>query len=160
MTADTVAAHDQVETFREDVIYPEHAQRTESPLFAQNKRTLVQKLNTPCFVCGSSDKREVHHFIVEWAMWDEADPQKVLDVAHHFDIYGYAAQLGDKPIESPDDIRNLMVLCGEHSIDGQVVAGGHHRGVDCGIHRLTFPTWIGQKIAKAGVTITKALKAA
>ena len=152
-----VAAHDQVETFREDVVYPAHAQRTESPEFGRNKRQLVQKLDLPCFVCGSRDAREVHHYIVEWAMWDEADPDKVLEVAHHFDIYGFAEKMGDQPIQSPDDVRNLMVLCGSHSLDGQVIEGGHHRGVDCGIHRLTFPTWIGQKIAKAGVTITKAL---
>lgn len=157
--ASAVLAHDQVETFREDVVYPQHAQRKESPLFAQNKRQLVTKLDTPCFTCGSRDAREVHHFIVEWAMWDEVDPAKVLQTAHHFDIYGFAAQMGDMPFESPDDIRNLMVLCGSHTLDGETIEGGHHRGVDCGIHRTTFPTWIGQKIAKDGVTITRALGA-
>jgi hypothetical protein len=138
------AAHDQRETIVVDVAYPDHAQRTESPEFAANKRTLVTRLDTPCFSCGGKQNREVHHFIIEWAEWDFADPDKVLKAAHHFDIYGYAAQLGDKPIASPDDIRNLVVIC-----------EGCHRGRGTGIHLVPFPNWISQVVARAGITILK-----
>lgn len=52
-----------------------------------------------------------------------------------------------KPIESPDDIRNLVVLCETH-----------HRGVNKGVHDLTMPIWFPQRAVKAGVEITKAIE--
>lgn len=139
-----VASHEQRETLIIDVEYPEHVQRTESPEFARNKTQLVRKLDTPCFCCKSRDAREVHHFVIEWAEWDDADPEKVLDRMHHFDIYGFAAQLGDAPVASPDDIRNLMVICARC-----------HRGAGTGIHRVPFPDWISQVVAKDGDIILK-----
>lgn len=141
--ADT-AAHEQRETLTVDVEYPAHAQRTESAEFAANKRTLVHKLDTPCACCGGREAREVHHFIIEWAEWENADPVKVLQWCHRLDVYGYAAQLGDKPIESPDDIRNLLVIC-----------AACHRGAGLGIHMVPFPNWISQVVARAGVEILK-----
>lgn len=139
-----VAAHEQRETISIDVEYPAHAQRTESPEFAANKRTLVTKLDTPCFCCGGKDRREVHHFLIEWAEWDFADPAKVLQMAHRLDVYGYAAQLGDKPIASPDDIRNLVVIC-----------ASCHRGAGTGIHLVPFPNWMAQVVAKEDITVLK-----
>jgi hypothetical protein len=82
----------------------------------------------------------------------------VLDTLHIFDPYGYTHKMGDIPIDSPDDIRNLMVLCGRCEIDGVSVPGGHHRGVNAGVHDLTFPTWIAQRAVKAGTSITKAIQ--
>ena len=141
------AAHEVKETLTIDVEYPEHAQRTESAEFGHNKRTLVTKLDTPCFCCGSKEHREVHHFLIEWAEWDNADPAKVLQKMHQMDIYGYAAQLGDKAVESPDDIRNLVVICATC-----------HRGAGTGIHLVPFPNWISQVVAKDGVQILKPVK--
>lgn len=140
----SIAEHEQRETLTIDIEYPDHAQRTESPEFAANKRTLVTKLDTPCFCCGGKENREVHHFIIEWAEWDFADPAKVLIAAHRLDIYGYAGQLGDKPIESPDDIRNLVVICAKC-----------HRGRGTGIHLVPFPNWIAQVVARDGEVICK-----
>ena len=137
-------AHEQRETFTIDVEYPEHAQRTESAEFAANKRTLVTKLDTPCFCCGSKEGREVHHFVIEWAEWDNADPAKVLQKFHQFDIYGYAAQFGDKSASGPDDIRNLVVICARC-----------HRGAGTGIHLVPFPNWISQVVARDGVQVLK-----
>ena len=137
-------AHEQVETLRVDVEYPAHPPRTESAEFAANKRTLVTKLDTPCFCCGGKDHREVHHMVIEWAEWDNADPAKVAQKCHQFDIYGYAAQLGDKPVTSPDDIRNLVVIC-----------AACHRGAGTGIHLVPFPNWISQVVARDGVVVLK-----
>lgn len=137
-------AHEQVETLEIDVEYPEHAQRTESAEFGLNKRLLVTKLDLPCFSCGSKTAREVHHMVIEWAEWDNADPAKVLQLVHQFDIYGYASQLGDKPVLSPDDIRNLVVIC-----------ACCHRGRGTGIHMVPFPNWISQVAAKQGIVVLK-----
>lgn len=150
--------HEMKHSVTEFVEIPDHAKRTESALFSRNKRTLVRQLDLPCWVCGNRDHREVHH-IHEWALWGALDPDKALDTLHVFDPYGFTHQIGEKPLESPDDIRNLLVLCGHCEINGVPVPGGHHRGVDAGIHDLTFPTWIAQRAVKPGVSITKAVQA-
>lgn len=153
-------AHTQKHEFTEYVVDPTHADRKaegESPEFSRNKRQMVRQLDLPCFICGSRNKREVHH-IHEWSLWNALDPEKVLDTLHVFDPYGYTHQMADKPIASPDDIRNLLVLCGECEIDGVTVPGGHHRGLDAGVHDMTFPTWIAQRAVKPGLSITKAIQ--
>jgi hypothetical protein len=143
-------AHEQTDTIHEDVLYPEHVQRTESATFRTNKHTLVRKLGLKCWLCDpasplkcSIEKPLEAHHLHEWALWSDLDPAKVLDILRVFDPYGFAHQMGDQPVESPDDIRNLLILC-----------EAHHRGVDTGVHRLTFPIWLPQRAAKPGVQIT------
>jgi len=139
-------SHEESRTIHEFIEYPDHAKRTESSEFRANKRRLVQQLDIGCWICGSKDAREVHH-IHEWSLWDALDPEKVLNSLHAFDPYGYTHTAGDKAIESPDDIRNLVVLC-----------EAHHRGVDMGAHDLTMPVWFPQRAVKDGVSITKAIE--
>jgi hypothetical protein len=153
------AAHEQKHTFTEVTEYDAHDKRTESAEFRKNKRQMVRQLDLPCWICGSRDAREVHH-IHEWALWPKLDPEKVLDTLHVFDPYGYTHHLGDQPIASPDDIRNLLVLCGSHTIDGVEIPGGHHRGVNIGVHDITFAIWIAQRSVKDGETITHAINKA
>lgn len=150
------AAHHQQHTMIEVVDYDAHAARTESADFRKNKRQMVRQLDLPCWCCGSREKREVHH-LFEWALFSKLDPEKVLDTLHVFDPYGYTHQMGDKAIETPDDIRNLIVLCGSHTIDGVEIPGGHHRGVNIGIHDITFPIWLAQRAVKPGENITEAI---
>lgn len=150
------AAHIQPHTLTEFVNYPDHAERTESPEFGRNKRLLVRQLDLPCWTCGSRDKREVHH-LFEWSLWGALDADKVLDTLHQFDPYGFTRKMGEAPIASPDDVRNLLVLCGEHKQDGLVVQGGHHRGAGLGMHDLTFPIFVAQRAVKAGLSITSAI---
>ena len=139
-------AHEQKDTIQEDVWYPAHVQRTESATFRANKHTLVKKLRLKCWVCGCSEHLEVHH-LHEWALWPDLDPEKVHDDLMVFDPYGFSHQMTGQPVESPDDIRNLLVLC-EH----------HHRHPEQGIHRLTFPVWLPQRAANPGVQITEPVK--
>jgi hypothetical protein len=149
--------HEQKHTITEFIEYPDHEARTESAEFRKNKRILVKQLDLPCWTCGSRDHREVHH-LHEWALWGALDAEKVLDTLHQFDPYGFTHKMGEQPIESPDDIRNLLVLCGHHTtLAGEEIPGGHHRGVDLGIHDLTFPIWLALHSAKDGVELTKAV---
>lgn len=148
--------HEQKHTITEFIDYPDHEKRTESSEFRKNKRILTRQLDLGCWVCGSRENREVHH-LHEWALWDALDPEKVLDTLHVFDPYGFTHHGGDKPIETPDDIRNLLVLCGHHEVNGVPVPGGHHRGNDLGVHDLTFPIWVAQRAVKDGISITKAI---
>jgi 5-methylcytosine-specific restriction endonuclease McrA len=135
-------AHEQTDTIREEVLYPEHVQRTESEEFRRNKLRLVRKLDLGCWVCGSRDKREVHH-IHEWSLAPSLDMSKALDTLHCFDPYGFTAHDPETPLSGPDDLRNLLVLCETC-----------HRGADAGVHRLTYPIWVARRAAKPGVQIT------
>ena len=137
--------HEVKRTIHEDIEYPDHEKRTESSEFNRNKRLMVKQLDLPCWICGSKDAREVHH-IHEWSLWAALDQDKVLSSLHAFDPYGYTHTAGDKPIESPDDIRNLVVLCEMH-----------HRGENTGVHDLTMPIFFPQRAVKEGMSITKAV---
>lgn len=148
--------HTQKHTITEYVNYPDHSTRTESPLFSKNKREMIDKKNLPCWICGSTGAREVHH-LHEWALWDALDNTKVLDTLKVFDPYGYTKDDSITPIETPDDIRNLLVLCGVCDIDGNEVAGGHHRGLNAGAHALTMPIFLAQRAVKPGISITRAI---
>ena len=140
---ETQGTHETHRTLCEDVIYPDHPQRTESAEFSHNKRLLVKQLDVPCWICGSRENREVHHYFVEWALFEDVCPEKLLDAVHQFDPYGFGKKMADQPIETPDDIRNLLVLC-----------AGHHREVEQGIHVMTHPIWHAQKIVRDGIKIT------
>lgn len=137
--------HEDKVTLHEDIIYPAHEKRTESELFRENKKKLVEHLDTPCWICGSKENREVHH-LIEWSLFPAIDPEKMLLVLKFFDFYGYSKNDDSIP-QSPDDIRNLVVLCETH-----------HRGVDNGVHAITFPIWIALKCKKEGIEITKQIK--
>lgn len=150
-----VEEHEQTEKVTEYVVFPEHSQRTESELFRANKHKLVHELNLPCFKCAMKSypnhpppeayqNREVHHWLVEWAAWNAVDPAKVQYLLDNgfFDAYGFSAQMKGQPFESPDDIRNLIVLCERHHRDGHV-----------GVHHSTAPEWLSDLVAKDGVDI-------
>lgn len=154
----TEKIHEVNRTIHEEIEYPSHEQRKESSEFTHNKTILIKQLDLPCWICGSRDSREVHH-IHEWSLWNALDHKKVLETLHVFDPYGYTQKMGMTiPIETPDDIRNLLVLCGEHSLNGNIVKGGHHRGVDLGVHELTMPIWIALRSLLPNIEITKAIQ--
>lgn len=141
-----VAEHAQTRTLREVVITPDHAQRTESPEFRAAKERLRADGHYRCWVCGATDNLQVHHFGIEWSLAGVADWTEVKAFCEEWDPYGYGRLLRNQPITSADDVRNMLVLCQEH-----------HTGVDhadndsgTGIHSLTFPVWVVQKLARAG----------
>jgi hypothetical protein len=150
----TVKQHEQTQRDEEYVVFPEHAQRSESELFRKNKHKLVHEMNLPCFKCNvksggnpppeAFEHREVHHYLVEWSAFNAVDPVKVQHLLDNgfFDPYGFAAQMKGQPFESPDDIRNLLVLCQKH-----------HRQASVGIHHATAPEWLSDMVAKDGVDI-------
>jgi len=150
-----VQEHEQTERNEEYVVYPQHEQRTESELFRHNKRQLVHEMNLPCFKCATKFKpdnppdsayehREVHHWLCEWAAWNAVDPMKVQNLldSGFFDPYGFSAKMKGQPFDSPDDIRNLIVLCLEC-----------HRSSGVGIHHATAPEWLSDMVAKQGTDI-------
>lgn len=131
-------AHETEKTIIEIAEYPEHEARTESTEYRHNRHILLERLNLGCLQCGSHEDLETHHW-VEWAAWEKVDPKKMLVLLRWMDPYGFGHHKGDQPIESPDDIRNLVVLCRKH-----------HRLRYFGIHNTTFPFWLPQMVLKDG----------
>jgi len=140
-----IPSHEQDEELHQAVWYPEHPPRTESEEFRRNKRHLVRDLDLGCWICGSRSQREVHHFAVEWALAEDADWDAVTRTCHAVDPHGFSKADPDAKVTSPDSILNLMVLCETH-----------HRAPYYGVHSITMPIWIAQRIAKPGVQITVA----
>lgn len=157
MTGKVTDVHEEERTLQEVVEYPGHESRGKpSAEFARNQRLLVKQLDLGCWICGSRDSREVHH-LHEWSLWSALDPAKVLDTLHVFDPYGYTHKMGEQPIESPDDVRNLLVLCGEHKVRDVPVLGGHHRGPNLGVHDITMPIFLALRSARPGTDIVLAI---
>lgn len=84
--------------------------------------------------------------MAEWMFANIIDYEKLKAFVEEWDVYGYGRLLKNKPLTTVDDLRCLIVLC-QH----------HHTGVDhadgnsgTGIHSLTFPAWLIQKLAKEG----------
>jgi hypothetical protein len=142
-----IIEHFKKGTFEEQYWLPAHNERRESSLFRRNKKFIRDKCGTPCWVCGSQENREVHH-VFEWAFWNAMDPRKLTNILKAIEFYDedYVSKakkpdmLRDrieeaaksKPvIDTPDDIRNLVVFCRKH-----------HRLKLTGVHVMTFPIWL------------------
>lgn len=139
-----VREHISTRLLTETMIIPEHDERKESPEFGKSKRQLKRDGHFQCWVCGSTKNLQVHHFLYEWCIKDTCDFKKLKEVSETLDVYGYGEQMKDIPITSVDDIRNMMVICREHHV------GGLTDGASNGIHNMSFPAWVCQKIAKDG----------
>ena len=141
---DIVESHKTVRHLTEVVVTPEHEERTESATFRASKKRLREDGHYECYVCGCKDNLQVHHYGGEWSLANDIDLAKLKDFLEEWDVYGYGKLLKNVPLKSVDDIRNCMVLCQEHH------TGGTADGSANGIHNITFPAWISQKIAKNG----------
>ena len=142
----TVEEHVIQRSLKEVVITPSHVRRTESEAFRRNKQRLREDGHYCCWVCSTTRNLQVHHFGIEWSLANIADWDRVKAFCEQWDPYGYGRLLHNQAITSPDDIRNLLVLCETHHIGVDSVAGGSGTG----IHELTFPIWVVQKLSQPG----------
>ena len=140
-----IQAHEIKRTLTEVVIDPSHVERAESADFRHSKERLKADGHYRCWVCGSIEDLQVHH-MAEWMFANIVAFDKLKAFVEEWDVYGYGRLLENKPLISVDDLRCLIVLCQRH-----------HTGVDhadgnsgTGIHSLTFPAWLIQKLAKEG----------
>lgn len=139
---EVVEAHVEKQTFTETSVVPDHIERRVSSEFKKSVRTLKKDGHYSCWICGSTVDVEVHHFGCEWSMENLCDFDKLKKLLMIFDVYGYSFRMRDVPITTADDVRNMMCLCKEHH------TGAATDGVANGIHRVTFPTWIIQKVCR------------
>lgn len=133
---------------------PTHADRTESAEYHRNRQRLLDDGHGFCFGCklgGITEAKDLqcHHFAVEWAEANNANWESVLWTAEFLDPYGYAKTMQGKPLTSPDDIRNLMMLCqpchtGKPGEAHPNIAGW----LSGGIHYAPLPIWFADRIAR------------
>ena len=126
---------------------PGHEPRTTSDVFAVTRKHLIDDLDTPCWICGSKDNRQVHHYYLEWALSDACDWTKLkLD---HPDFTNWA-KIDPSDITTfkffVDDAYNMKVLCQPHHT-GTGKSDGKY-----GIHAVPLPIWSFQKYVKDGFT--------
>jgi len=156
-----IVEHFRKGTFEEQYWLPAHNARRVSSLFRRNKKFIRDTCGAPCWVCGSMKKREVHH-VFEWSFWNALNPKKVTNILKAIEFYDddylskaetpkkLSARIKSvekrKPIiDTPDDIRNLVVFCRRH-----------HRLKLTGIHTITFPIWLAiSAIPARGGILTK-----
>lgn len=136
--------HQVKRTLTEIVVVHDHDERKESAEFRKTKARLKKDGHYRCWVCGSTEDLQAHHFGCEWSLQDQCDFEKLKAFCEEWDPYGYGRLLRNQPITSVDDIRNVLMLCREHHLSGDI------DGVANGIHDITFPIWISQKLAKEG----------
>lgn len=144
---DDLVEHFQKGTFQEQYWLPAHNERRNSVLFRKNKKFIRDECGAPCWVCGAKKDLEVHH-VFEWAFWNAMDPKKVTNILCAIEFYDddfidsskEPAKIRNairklnkekKFVDSPDDLRNLVVLCREH-----------HRLKFTGVHTVSFPLWM------------------
>jgi hypothetical protein len=155
------AAHEVERTLSEQVFYPAHDARTESPEYAKAHHHLVVELDLPCLICGVRNSTlkdpeqnrhgardmETHHHIVEWALQNAIDLAKFNEhvwpnlKARHPGKYDepFTQQSMLDFIDHSED--NLWVLCDVH-----------HRHSLVGIHAITAPIWGAQNLVRDDFT--------
>jgi len=142
---DMVDEHVQTITIKTVMVIPSHSHRSESPEFRKTKQTLRKDGNlSECWLCGSKQELEVHHFFAEWCEGSIIDFEVLKDLCNKFDIYGYAKKNQNAEITSIDTILQMMTLCKSHHTGTDSTDGGSPTG----IHELPFGEWILQKVAK------------
>lgn len=127
-------------------IDPNITTRAESAMFRAAKKRLRTDGHYRCWICGTADDLQVHHYGSEWMYQRVVNFSALQTFCESWDAYGYGRLLHHRPMVSVDDIRNLMVLCRTHH-EGTDHGDG---GSGTGIHDMTFSTWIMQRLAQPG----------
>lgn len=143
-----VAAHAVSRQLQETIAYPDHDPRKESAEYVRVHHHLVVELDEGCWICGvrhstlgdpkhnphGATQLETHHFHLEWALANAADPAKVLA---DFPEMGAADEEHLRAwLDSPDQ---MLILCDIH-----------HRHAHYGIHSITHPAWVAQRFLRDG----------
>lgn len=122
--------HELREHLDVDIYYPDHPPRTESALYRETHHLMIYVEKRPCWVCGTLEHRETHHFHIEWADANGVDWDRMRKLHPDFNWSKFK-----EATDFVDSAYNMMVLCADH-----------HRHRDRGIHMLPYPIWIMQAV--------------
>lgn len=158
-------AHKVSNLLKQEVFYPPHSPRTESPAYAKVHKRLTKQLDLPCIVCGVRNSTlsdptanwaqakaiETHHHVVEWALQNAIDVAKfnARIVAFH------RAKPHHDPMYDTDFTQQQMLDWIDHHPDNLwVICDVHHRHSEVGIHSVTYPVWGAQDLIADGFQYT------
>lgn len=132
--------HEQKRTLSIDVFIPDHADRTNTPIFEATRRKLIMhNPNARCAVanghCDHEHPLELHHRHVEWCDSLGVDWERVKQLVPEFDWSTFDPAHPETFIDSEWNAN--LVLCKKH-----------HTGVGHGIHCLDGPTWQMQMLQR------------
>jgi hypothetical protein len=130
--------HQRTDTIKYTINIPGHALRVETDVFRATKKHLIEELDTPCWICGSKNNRQVHHFKLEASLANAADWTKVKALYPDFPAWSKIDSNDETTFKYfVDSVYNMMVLCQTH-----------HVSRSQGIHCIPMPCWSFQKIKK------------
>jgi hypothetical protein len=132
----TVPAHAQSRELKETIFYPDHVKRGAESHEFQETKTAEEAAGEGCFICGvtqaelgSNVRMEGHHYNVEFSLINSLDLAKV---QKYFPGVTDLKTFLDSPA-------NLILLCPRH-----------HRSPLRGVHMVTHPAWVAQRLQKDG----------
>ena len=134
-----VDEHVEKRTLHEVVVTAAHGNR-DTATFRKSVNRLKEDGHYKCFIpwCKNTDI-QVHHRC-EFSLEECYDFDAVKNYLLSHDTYGYSNLLKNQPIETVDDVRNLVCYCAEHHIGIDDDDGGSGTG----IHHMTEPAFIAQ----------------
>ena len=74
MTNNSTLEHTLKRTVEEIEVIPGHTKRMESKEFLKSKKQLTLDGYGKCYICGSTQNIQAHHYGIEWALWNDCDP--------------------------------------------------------------------------------------
>jgi len=147
-----IKRHLERKTLHIKVYIPEHADRTETPLYRESRKKLfsisprfIFKAEPgKCFICQKTEKElgaplQSHHFGIERCFAEAAGIDWSL-VKQDFPDFDWDNFDPLNPYSFVDDM----------SAQGLLLCEEHHIGEDSGIHATTFSLWIMQRYLKSG----------
>jgi len=85
---------------------PPHEPREDTPAYRRAHKHLIEELDTPCWLCGSKESRESHHFPVERSLAGAVDIERL--AVDHPEVREYPDLM-----DWVDSEHNLLVLCAD-----------------------------------------------
>jgi hypothetical protein len=161
-TLDLVSqVHQMHHHLEEEIYYPAHPPRSETPQYKLIHDELVHKRMLPCLVCGVTaqtlgDQKkntyraramETHHHVVEWSLAKALDLAKFNErIVQHMRVRPH-----HDPVYDKDFTQEQMEAWVDHHPDNLwVLCDVHHRHKYLGIHAITGPIWGPQDLLKPG----------
>ena len=152
---DVTQIHEEKETLSVDVFLPGHEPRVTTPLFLHSKKSLIEREQGRCFICGrtaeeSGHPLEAHHHPVERSLANLID-WALFRSECEAGMWGEHAKSFDWSKFDPSDPYSFV---DDMNVNGLLICKEHHTGKGTGIHDLPYPLWIAQKFGKEGYQFT------
>lgn len=131
-----------------DLLFPDHAKRTESPEHRNVREELIVQRKFPCWICGrniddfggDAQALEIHHLFAEYSEFLDIDPARV-----NADHPVFASYNNEGAYSDADSLDGSLVLCSLHH-RGSTSPG---RCESEGIHNSDFDSWEMQRYIRS-----------